>query len=192
MPHDVVVERRTLVPKTSGYPEELGVGVKLTVLVRGDRAAVPTAVLYCNGEEAGRLGAYASAACEAAIKKGNTVFAEVVDVMSPHLVRKRWLVTVYSVKGEAEMNETAKTGPVEPTPEGVLKIETVTLINGRRAEFYSDETLFALIAKQEAAIRQLQQIQHRPQALTEKLSHMNDQLKALVMLMDSVHASKAA
>lgn len=78
--------------------------------------------------------------------------------------------------------ERAKTlTPKEPT---AMNIENQTLVNGRNIKDMTDDQLFDLIAKEEAAIKALRAIENKPQKLKDRINKMQADIEHLIRLID--------
>lgn len=78
--------------------------------------------------------------------------------------------------------ERAKTlTPKEPT---AMNIENQTLVNGQNIKNLTDDQLFDLIAKEEAAIKALRAIENKPQKLKDRINKMQADIEHLIKLID--------
>jgi hypothetical protein len=64
-------------------------------------------------------------------------------------------------------------------------IENVTMIQGQNAAQMTDDDIFQLIAKLEKEVETLSLIIHRPIKLSAKINKLNEDIKDLVMYVDS-------
>ena len=66
-----------------------------------------------------------------------------------------------------------------------IEIKTQVLVDGEPIDNLSDDSLFSLIAEQEAAIKRLEGIANKPKALTAKLDAIQAGIAALVAAIDA-------
>lgn len=69
----------------------------------------------------------------------------------------------------------------EPT---AMNIENQTLVNGQNIKNLTDDQLFDLIAKEEAAIKALRAIENKPQKLKDRINKMQADIEHLIRLID--------
>jgi hypothetical protein len=69
-------------------------------------------------------------------------------------------------------------------------VTTQVNINGVNADTYSDATLFAMIQQQEAEVKNLLSITHKPQALLNEIEKRQAGIEALVVFMDEREAKR--
>lgn len=69
-------------------------------------------------------------------------------------------------------------------------VTTQVNINGVNADTYSDATLFAMIQQQEAEVKNLLSITHKPQALLNEIEKRQAGINALVAFMDEREAKR--
>jgi len=68
----------------------------------------------------------------------------------------------------------------------MLKVETVTLINGQRLKEFKADTLIGYIQKEEAHIVALEQVNAVSKAITRLKTRHQDNIKALVKILDNI------
>lgn len=99
--------------------------------------------------------------------------------------RQRWLeaavVPAHLIQAVYRDGEPVAT-PKEPT---AMNIQNVTLINGNNIANMTDDQLFDIIAKEEAAIKALRAIENKPQKLKDKINKMQADIDALILLIDA-------
>lgn len=69
-------------------------------------------------------------------------------------------------------------------------VTTQVNINGVNADTYSDATLFAMIQQQEAEVKNLLSITHKPRALLNEIEKRQAGISALVAFMDEREAKR--
>lgn len=68
--------------------------------------------------------------------------------------------------------------------ETTMKIETATFVNGQRVDQLTEDQLFDIIAKEEAAMKSLQSIVNKPQKLKDRINKMQADIDHLITLID--------
>ena len=71
-----------------------------------------------------------------------------------------------------------------------INITTQVNINGVNADTYSDATLFAMIQQQEAEVKNLLSITHKPQSLLAEIAARQAGIDSLVAFMDEREAKR--
>lgn len=72
------------------------------------------------------------------------------------------------------------------TESTMLKIETVTLINGQRLTDFKADTLIGYIQKEEAHIDALQEVRAVSKAITKLKARHQNNIKALITILDDM------
>lgn len=103
-----------------------------------------------------------------------------------------WLDRVrYPVQPRVEKSVLAPTPTPKEIPVSkpqVIKVESIVFINGVEAKGFPKADLFDLIAKQEAAVADLEKIKNKPKALVKEIEERNAGIQALVDYLDSKEA----
>lgn len=66
-----------------------------------------------------------------------------------------------------------------------ITVEDITLINGKPASEYTDAQLYGIIAKEEAAIENLNRIKRKPKRLEAEITRRQAAIEKLVTFLDS-------
>ena len=100
------------------------------------------------------------------------------------LLGKQVLYTIHDELVVSDIPPETKDKPVKP-----IKIETVTFVDGERADAMSQDTIFATIERIENEIERLQKIKHKPEALKDRIQQLEANLVDLVVLSNNKTAA---
>lgn len=78
-------------------------------------------------------------------------------------------------------------GYAQPTRHAIVGVEQVTLINGERAESFSDDALVSMIATNEAEVDRLSAIKVSSKAITKMVEQRRKFIADLVAVLDARH-----
>jgi len=114
------------------------------------------------------------------------IIDDVGNTMSPYLDNNKYWIPASQYEYNAQSAEYQHEFITEPKEPTMLKIETVTLINGQRLTDFKADTLINYIQKEEANIKALEQVSAVSKAINHLKKRHQTNIKALVTILDDI------